>query len=428
MIERIFIEIKRQFSIWSKYVLNASLRQVAVQALGFISGIVIIRLLSKNEYAYYTVANTMLGTMTVLADGGIATAVTAAGGKVWEDKKKLGKVFYTGWSLKQKFAIISFLCSAPILYYLLIRNDIEVWMAFLIIVSLIPSFFSILSNSFLQIPLKLHQDLDVLQNNQILVAALRLLVLAALVYFIPFSFVIIFVTGLVQLYGNYRIEDKSKRYLLPGLPDPEIKSYIIKRVRRTLPLAIYFCLSGQITVWMLSFFGSTDSVAQIGALGRFAVLLTFLTTLFNIILVPRFSRQISHQLLLIKKFLLSLGVLCIPLILLLLFVFIFPEPMLWLLGKDYSSLNRELFLLMAGSCINILAGACYTLYSNRGHVIHPVLGVLLGLSGIFIGLFIFDVSNLVGALYYNLFVAIYSFTINFCYGLFVLSKFNKSTA
>lgn len=44
--------------------------QILVQAIGFISGIMVIRLLSPQQYAYYTLANTVLGTMVVLADGG----------------------------------------------------------------------------------------------------------------------------------------------------------------------------------------------------------------------------------------------------------------------------------------------------------------------------------------------------------------------
>jgi hypothetical protein len=44
-------------------------------------GILIIRLLPV-EYAFYTLANTMHRTMTVLADGGITTGVMSQVGKV----------------------------------------------------------------------------------------------------------------------------------------------------------------------------------------------------------------------------------------------------------------------------------------------------------------------------------------------------------
>ncbi len=77
---------------WGKLISITGSAQIIVQAVGFASGILIIRLLPVQEYAFYTLANTMLGAMTVLSDGGISTGVMAQGGKVWEDKLKLGKV------------------------------------------------------------------------------------------------------------------------------------------------------------------------------------------------------------------------------------------------------------------------------------------------------------------------------------------------
>lgn len=76
--------------------------QILIQAIGFISGIMVIRLLSPQEYAYYVLANTVLGTMVVLADGGVSSGVMSQGAKVWQDKIKLGLVFSTGIHLRKK--------------------------------------------------------------------------------------------------------------------------------------------------------------------------------------------------------------------------------------------------------------------------------------------------------------------------------------
>jgi hypothetical protein len=90
--------------------------------VGFVCGILIIRLSPVQEYAFYTLANTMLGTMTVLSDGDISTGVMDQGGKVCKDKEKLGVVLATGLDLRRKFAIGSLLVSAPVLLYLLMHN------------------------------------------------------------------------------------------------------------------------------------------------------------------------------------------------------------------------------------------------------------------------------------------------------------------
>ena len=75
---------------WVKIVGITGVAQLGVQALGLLCGILVIRLLPTSEYALYTLANTMLGTMVMLANAGIPIAVMAEGGKVWQDKTKLG--------------------------------------------------------------------------------------------------------------------------------------------------------------------------------------------------------------------------------------------------------------------------------------------------------------------------------------------------
>src|SRR4051794_12896030 len=87
---------------WGKLITITGGAQAIVQGTGMLSGILIIRLLSTHQYAWYTLANTMLGTMTILSDAGISTGVMAQGGKVWQDKEKLGAVLATGLDLRRK--------------------------------------------------------------------------------------------------------------------------------------------------------------------------------------------------------------------------------------------------------------------------------------------------------------------------------------
>src|SRR5436853_1163 len=121
---------------WGKHISITGSAQIVVQAIGFISGILVIRLLQTNEYALYTLANTMLGTMIILADGGISAGVMAQGGKVWQDREKLGVVLATGLNLRKKFATASLLIATPILLFLLQRHGASWLMAILVIAAL----------------------------------------------------------------------------------------------------------------------------------------------------------------------------------------------------------------------------------------------------------------------------------------------------
>ena len=73
---------------WGRLLLLTGSAQLLIQCLSFASGILVIRLLPIQEYAIYTLANTMLGTIALLADGGVATGAMSIGGKVWQDPSR----------------------------------------------------------------------------------------------------------------------------------------------------------------------------------------------------------------------------------------------------------------------------------------------------------------------------------------------------
>ena len=65
---------------WSKLLAKFLSVQICVQAIGLVSGILLIRKLSQTEYAYYTVANSMQSVLVMLADVGLMNALSATGG------------------------------------------------------------------------------------------------------------------------------------------------------------------------------------------------------------------------------------------------------------------------------------------------------------------------------------------------------------
>lgn len=59
---------------WLRVVAFAGGSQAAIQVFSFLGGILVIRSLSATEYAYYTIANTGLGAISLLSDAGIGAA------------------------------------------------------------------------------------------------------------------------------------------------------------------------------------------------------------------------------------------------------------------------------------------------------------------------------------------------------------------
>src|SRR6478672_7251244 len=101
---------------------NFALIQAGVQAIGFLSGILLIRRLDQREYAYFTIANTMQGTLNVLADIGISIGLVSIGGRVWHDRYRFGQLIKTARSLRRKLGAIATIVVTPILVIMLVKN------------------------------------------------------------------------------------------------------------------------------------------------------------------------------------------------------------------------------------------------------------------------------------------------------------------
>lgn len=395
---------------WGKLISITGSAQIIVQAVGFASGILIIRLLPIQEYAFYTIANTMLGTMTVLADGGITTGVMAQGGKVWQDKVQMGVVLATGLDLRRKFAIVSLLVSVPILFYLLVHNGASWITSVLIVLALIPAFYAALSDSLLEIVPKLHQTILPLQKNQVGVSLGRLLLTALTMFVFPWAFLGVLAGGIPRIWGNvqlrklsYELADKHQ------LPAREVRLEILSLVKKIMPTSIYYCVSSQITIWLISIFGNTNSLAQLGALGRIGVLLSVLLTIVVTLIVPRFAKLPNDKKLVSKRFFQIIGFLVIVSSLIVFIVYLFPIPILFLLGDAYKGLPFELLLSIISSCIGLLAGIVFFLNSARGWAMSPFLMITINVISIIVLASVLDLSNLKGALYFNIWLSCISF-------------------
>jgi O-antigen/teichoic acid export membrane protein len=403
---------------WGKLISITGSAQLVVQAIGFISGIFIIRMLPTREYALYTLANTMLGTMTILADGGIASGVMSQGGKVWQNSEKLGIVLATGLDLRRKFAIGSLVIASPVLFLLLRHHGASWLMASIILLSLIPAFLMALSGTLLEIVPKLHQDIVPLQKIQITANMGRLALSLVFIFLFPLAYVAILAAGLSQVWANFRLRKISHKYAdAHHKPDPEISQKILAFVKRILPGSVYYCISGQITVWLISILGTTKSVAQIGALGRLAMLLGLVSALLNTLIIPRYSRLPHNKPLLLKRYMqiqaLLVGIsLCIMGL-----VYLFPEQILWLLGKGYANLKTELLLNIAGSCLGLMVGTSFGLCTSRGWAMNPLLPIMTSLLAITCGVLWIDISTLKGILLLNIGIAFAELTLYILYNL-----------
>lgn len=408
---------------WGKLISLAGSMQLVGRAIGLISGILIIRLLPVQEYALYTLANTMLGTMYLLADGGISAGVLSNGGKVWKDKEKLGKVVRTGLELINKFAIVSLMISLPILVFLLKKHDASWLMTTLIAFSLIPAFYAQLADSIYKVVPKLHQDIKRLENNGLAVAIGRLFLTALFIIVFPVTFLALLANGIPRLYGNIRIKQIAGSFAkISKKPDVKVRRNILKTVKRMMPGLIYVCISGQITIWLISVFGNTTNLAQLGALGRIAVVLTFFSGLISTLVVPRYARLIAEKAVMFNYYIQIIAAVSILVVFIIGIFHVFADEILYVIGENYAGLQPELLLAMSGSGLSLIASIAFFLNISRDWIINPVISVSISIASLVIGVFLFDVTTLQGVLIYNIFLAAVQLTLNGFYGILRIKR------
>lgn len=397
---------------WGKLLGKTGGAQLIIQGTGFLCGIFIIHVLPTEEYAYYTLANTMLGTMTVLADGGIAMGVMSTGGKHWQDREELGSVLATGMYLRKRFAIVSMLISLPILFVLLHKQGIDWWYALAVIACLAPAFWASLSGSILQVVPKLHQDVNQLLKIDVGVNVSRLLLSLPLLFLFPFGALAILASGIPQVGGNIQLRKLAKtKATAAGEVKPVHRKQILKTVKRMLPGSVYYCISGQLTVWLVSIFNTTEAIAQIGALARLMMLLVLIRMVTEVLIYPRYARMPMVRKLVIRRFFQVLAMVIVICTSLVVAVYFFPEVFLFILGNKYQGLEQEVFLMSVARCLTMVSSIAYLMSSSRGIIPNPYLfiGTIVFSQVISLAFFV-DYSTLSGVIYFSLITALVTVT------------------
>ena len=169
--------------------------------------------------------------------------------------------------------------------------------------SVILAFFAALSDSVLEIVSKLHQEIKPLQRNQVDVGTGRLLLNGFFLFAFPHTALVLVTNGLPRIYGNIKLCTLTARYISFGTPDTIVRQSITEVVWRTLPIVVYHCVSGQISVWLISIFGATESISQLGALGRILIAFGIFNSIFTTLIVPRIARMAENSSQLLNRFL-----------------------------------------------------------------------------------------------------------------------------
>ncbi len=392
---------------------NYALIQAAVQIIAFSSGILLVRWLPQREYAYFTIANSMQATLMLLADIGVSVGLVSIGGRVWQDRHRFGELINTGLAVRKKLAAVAAIIVAPILYAMLVRNGASSIYTLLLIGVVLAGFAIQISVDIFSVVPRLRSDIGRIQKIDFSCAIARLLLIVGLVYLFAIAGLAVAIASATFLLQYFLLRAYAAKVVdLKANENPEDRHEIVRLIKSLAANTLFYCFQGQITVFLISFFARhAASVAEVGALGRLAMIFTVLTNLLINIFVPAFARcQNKRKLRWLYAAivggvaLFSLAVLCAAAFL--------PNQFLFVLGNRYSHLHRELLLMIGVAVITALSGTLWLLNASKAWVSGAWLYIPLTLATQIALIPFTDFSSVAGVLVFNLISAAPSLLLN----------------
>ncbi|HWX16677.1 MAG TPA: hypothetical protein VNY07_08835 [Chthoniobacterales bacterium] len=392
---------------------NFAIVQAVVQIIGFLSGILLVRTLEQREYAYFTIANTMQGTINLLADIGISVGLVSIGGRVWQDRYRFGQLISTALSVRRKLGAVAIVIVTPVLYFLLVKNGASFFYTAVLVIVVLAGLLIQLSLGVLDVVPRLRSDVARIQSIDLTGAIARLLVLVTLMYFFLNAGVAVAVATATLLLQYAMLRKYVAGVIDLDAPEnAEDRAAMFGFIRKLAANAVFYCLQGQITVFLISFFARrTSSVAEVGALGRLAMIFAVLSNLLTNVFVPAFARcQSARKLRWLYAAIIggvgafSLLVLC--------GAEIFPDQFLFVLGSKYAHLHRELLLMVGGAILSALTGTFWVLNASKAWVAGSWLYIPLTLATQIALIPYTDFSSVMGVLTFNLISAIPNLLLN----------------
>jgi len=417
--------MSRSKGYWIKTLSKFVSVQLVVQALGLASGILLVRTLSKEEYALFTLANSMQGMMNVLADSGVSSALSAIGGKVWQDPYRFGQLINTAMRWRRYLAAIAVIVVTPILFLMLVRNGASISYALVIIAGILIELDFYLRIGVQGTVLRLHSQIDRIQRLDLLGASSRVAILGASFSFLNTGIGIFSSTiasGLQALtLSRWTREVINIKVDVNKSDQDNISKIVVSQV----PNAVFFCIQGQLTVWLISVYGNTQSIAEVGALGRVGAIFAVAGSVMANIILPGFSRLQSNNSLL-KAYLSILMVLSLFGALLVGFSIFLPAPFLWILGNKYTHLKEELVLAVINLVFSYIVGNMWSINSSRAWINYSWINIPLTIMAQVFLLTIIDASTVKGALLFSILSSVPAFIINCFLAYRGLSSYTRS--
>lgn len=408
-----------RFSHWRAPLQSFLVGQPAVQILNLLTGFFLLRWLDVGQFAMFGIAFAFQSTITQLSDLGFSGSIIALAGDRAHDPVVLGGFLRTArhWRLKvQSGVLVLTLVAFPLLTW---EQD---WGAMTKVLLFGAIVLGVLFQgwSMYGAPLLAHRALSAYYRPQIWAALLRLAFCAGL-WSMGWlnAWAASFLGALVLGYCGLAYRRSSAPYIVePAESQPESNAAMLCYLAPLIPGVVFTALQGQIQMGVIAVLGSTQNIAEVGALGRLSQLFVLFGAFVTVFVQPYISR-VSRTLLL-RRYLQIVGATSLFCFGLTAFGWVFPQVFLWFLGPNYSGLVLEAKLTLVTGCINAMGGVLFAMHAARSWLFwwSPFVYIPVMLITQVVCIMNMDLSDTLSVVWFGIIISSVSVTIQAVAGVY----------
>lgn len=374
--------------------------QVAIQAVAFLAGLVLVRWMPQVEYGHYTLAMSLMGTANVLTDLGLGAAVMATAGRLVSQGHGVGTLLADARHVHRRIASVALLLCLPVFAWMLsalgATGGQTTALTLLIAAAVWCNVRSTMAMSILRVQGRLAYP----QAVELGIALGKLALFGAALWIGLTSTFAVFVVACTAALQMGLLMRRIDRGPDEAAAPHSTRGELISHLRRQGPNAIYYVVSTQFTVWLIGLLGAAERVAEVGALSRLAAVFTIVGAVSAALIQPYFARrqqpaELSAVFAWTNAFYGAVFATVTSTALL------WPQPILWVLGPQYAHLGSELPWMVASATLTAWGAALYSLGTVRSWVQPIALTVLGGVAAVALTIPWVDMSSVRGVFIVN---------------------------
>ena len=353
-------------AVFLKRVVSFASTNVLTQAIGAISGILLVRWMPINDYAIYSVVMTVAGAITILTKGGVHLGLSSILGRVWPDLDRAASLISATIEVRRLVSAIILPIIIISSYYLIRRAGANDVLSIALCFSLAAFWWADMRTRVVDQILFFSKDAHYVQGVDLRVAVARISLISIMNIF---GVVSVLSAAIVNVFGAVaRIRPISGRinktlHGRVGIPRDDDLREIKKISYRQIPTDIFYVCQAQLAMGFLVSAANSTSIATYGALSRISQLLTPVEAVSLALFVPIFS---SGSLGSIRKYVSLLALGAVPGLILSAVAIFAPRFLLWPLGPAYFNQVEALIACALTSAFNVTTNIAWSLAAHRG--------------------------------------------------------------